>query len=222
MSQRVKALVKPKILVWARETAGLDIDSAAKKIGTSVARIIVWEDEATEDSPTIKQLQKMARVYKRPLSVFYLQDIPYTFQVLRDFRRLAGSELRQYSHELTIEQRLVNQRREQALELADSLGIKPDPFQFGANMDEDPEIVAARIRQFLRITFEKQIGWSDERVAFNTWRRKVEELGVLVFQMTRVPSDEASGFAISHENYPVIAINRKNTSLSRRNFTLFP
>ena len=221
MSQRVKALVKPNILIWARETVGLDLDNAAKKLGTSVARITAWEDEGTKDSPTIKQLQKIARVYKRPLSVFYLQDIPHTFQILRDFRRLADSELQHYSPELMLEQRLANQRREQALECADNLGIKPDAFQFWANLDEDPEIVAARIRQYLRVPFEKQIGWSSMRIAFNAWRRKVEELGVLVFQMTRVPSNEASGFAISHEIYPVIALNRNNTSFTRRSLTLF-
>lgn len=221
MGKRVKAIVKPDILVWARETAGLDVETAAKRIGTSVARINAWEDDGVDDLPTVKQLQKMASVYRRPLSVFYLQERPNTFQVLRDYRRLPGTGMQSYSPELLLEQRLINQRREQALELAAEINIKPPVFHYHASLNENPESVGARIREILGVSLKEQSTWRDNRVAFNSWRQSIENLGIMVFQMTRVPSDEVSGFAISHENYPVIAINRKSTPHTRRSFSLF-
>ncbi len=221
MSQGVKAIVKSKMLVWTRETAGLNIEIAAKKLGTSTARISAWEDDKTEDRPTIKQLQKMAEIYKRPLGVFYLQQIPPTFKVLSDYRKPIGSQPRHYSPELMLEQRLINQRREQALELANYLEIKPTVFRLDADLDDDPEAIGARIRSYLQVSPEEQIGWSNNRIAFNAWREKVEEIGVLIFQISRVSSHELSGLAISYKVYPVIAINRKDTSFQRRSFTLF-
>ncbi len=217
----MKAIVKPDILAWARETAGLDVETAAKRIGTSVARITTWEDVGTEDLPTVKQLRKMAIVYRRPLSVFYLQMRPHTFQVLRDYRRLPGTGMRKYSPELLLEQRLIYQRREQALELAAEIEIEPPSFQLEARLNENPEFVGARIRENLKVSLDEQSAWRDDRLAFNSWRQKVENLGVMVFQMTRVASDEVSGFAISNETYPVIAINRRTTPHTRRSFSLF-
>ena len=41
----------------------------------------------------------------------------------------------------------------------------------------------------------------------------------MIFQTTRFPSDEASGFAIAAETLPVIAVNR-NDALTRRAFSL--
>jgi len=219
--QTVRALVKPEILTWARESTGLDIDTAAKKLGTSVERVSAWENVDSDDRPTIKQLQKMSVIYKRPLSVFYLQEIPFTFQVLHDYRRLPGAGMSTYSPELVLEQRFANQRREQALELADELGFEPLRFDHSATLEERPEDVGQRIREILGVSIIEQYAWADARIAFNAWRQKIEDVGVMVFQMTRVPSEQVSGFAISHDVFPVIAINRKNTPHTRRIFSLF-
>ncbi len=214
-------MVKPDLLVWARETAGLDLETSAKRIGTSVERMTAWEDDATKDLPTVKQLRKMATVYKRPMGVFYLQDRPYTFQALRDYRRLPGTGMRSYSPELLLEQRLAYQRREQALELAAEIEIEPPAFCYQASLGEDPESIGVRIREVLEVSLDEQLGWPDDRVAFNSWRQKIENLGVMVFQMTQVASDEVSGFAICEESFPVVAINRKSTPHTRRSFSLF-
>jgi Zn-dependent peptidase ImmA (M78 family) len=86
---------------------------------------------------------------------------------------------------------------------------------------EDPEEVGERIREALEVTDYLQSRWKDAdgRVAFNAWRNRIEALGVLVFQATRLASDEASGFAISHEQLPVIVVNRRDAP-SRRTFSL--
>ena len=73
--------LNPKILQWARETAGLDLAQAARKIGIKPAYGIDAPDrlaalETGEAAPTRPTLEKMAKQYRRPLTVFYLPDIP--------------------------------------------------------------------------------------------------------------------------------------------------
>ena len=88
-------------------------------------------------------------------------------------------------------------------------------------MEEDPEVVGVRIRAALGITTDLQLHWRDNdgRAGFIAWRGRIENLGVLVFQTTRFPSDEASGFAIAADTLPVIAVNRSD-ALTRRTFSL--
>jgi Zn-dependent peptidase ImmA (M78 family)/DNA-binding XRE family transcriptional regulator len=220
MAKRVRALVRHDVLTWARESAGYAVEEAAKKLQVKPERLASWERESDENRPTINQLRKMATVYKRPLSVFYLQEVPKTFQVLRDFRRLPGDGLRRYSPELISEMRFAQQRRELALDLISELDETPIPFPLSTSLGADPEALATTIRRQLKISYPLQVKWRDPRIAFNTWRAHMEALGVLVFQMDRVPPDEVSGFAISEEILPVIAINRKKTPFSRRSFSL--
>ncbi len=214
---RIKAQVKPELLVWARETAGYTPEEAAKKLHVTLERLLAWE--SGENPPTVTQLRNMARVYRRPLSVFYLQEVPTTFMAMHDFRRLPGDGLRRYSPELTLEVRGAQQRRELALELLDELDEAPMRFTLTASLDDDPEATGERIREALDIAYDGQRQWRDARIAFNSWRMRIEALGVLVFQMTRVEGDEVSGFALAEELLPVVAVNRKNT-FNRRTFSL--
>lgn len=90
MKERIDALVNPKMLGWARKSIGYDIFAAAKKIGIKPERLTDWENGVKK--PTIKQAIKMAEVYKRPLSVFYLNEPPKDFSIaMRDFRRIHDS-----------------------------------------------------------------------------------------------------------------------------------
>lgn len=87
--------IQPKILVWARTSAGLGLDDAAKKIGLRVARGLDPAErlaalELGESSPTRAQLAKMAKVYRRPLVVFYLSAPPQKGERGSDFRTGVG------------------------------------------------------------------------------------------------------------------------------------
>jgi transcriptional regulator with XRE-family HTH domain len=104
MSSKVTAIVKPELLVWARQSAGLSLEEAARKGQLSFDRLNACE--RGESKLTIAQLRKLAQVYKRPLAVFYLSRPP-TFDALRDQssphdRARHGS--RPHSNELTVEE----------------------------------------------------------------------------------------------------------------------
>lgn len=222
MPARVKANVKPALLVWARETAGFsDAAEAAERLQVSTERLAAWEREEAEERPTIAQLRMLAKLYRRPLAVFYLQEVPQGFMVVRDLRRLPGEGLRRFSPELLQEIRIAQQRRELARELSEDLELEPQRFTLQAALTDDPETAGQAIRDALHVSYVEQTRWNDQagRAAFNAWRGRIEDAGVLVFQMTRVDVAEASGFALAHDVLPVITINRKPPP-TRRTFTL--
>lgn len=217
MSQSVRANVQPEILTWARETAGYQLGEAAQKLQVKPERLNFWE--SGEAQPTINQLRNMARVYKRPLGVFYLQEAPQGFLVVRDYRRLPGDGMRRFSPELTLEMRAAQERRELMLDLYEEIDEQPIPFAFAATIEDNPEEIGPRIREFLGITPGQQADWRNPREAFNAWRAHMEAAGVVVFQMAKVESKVVNGFAIAHDVLPVIAVNRKDV-FPRRVFSL--
>ena len=84
--------VNPDILTWARETAGLNLDDAAKAIGLGSARgktggQRLADLESGEAEPSRQQLARMAEKYRRPLISFYLSARPPAGQRGEDFRR---------------------------------------------------------------------------------------------------------------------------------------
>jgi Zn-dependent peptidase ImmA (M78 family)/transcriptional regulator with XRE-family HTH domain len=221
MAARVRAIINPALIAWARDSAGFTVAEAAQKLGIEEERLADWENPAVEDGPTIPQLRKLAALFKRPLAAFYLAEPPKGFTVIRDLRRLPATGIRRYSPALQMEIRAANERRELALELAADLEQEVPKFTLTATDGEDPEKVGERIRATFGVTVQFQSQWRDNdgRAGFNAWRHRIEDAGVLVFQTTRFPSEDASGFAIAADTLPVIAVNRKDAP-TRRTFSL--
>ena len=88
--------INPRILVWARETAGLSLEEAAEKLGLgtssrSTAAEKLTALEAGARAPTPQQLMRAAAVYRRPLIAFYLAEPPSRGERGEDFRTTASS-----------------------------------------------------------------------------------------------------------------------------------
>jgi Zn-dependent peptidase ImmA (M78 family)/transcriptional regulator with XRE-family HTH domain len=216
----VFANVKPEILLWARESAGFSLSETAIAMGKSEDALSSWEEGVA--APTIPQLRKLSQLYKRPLGVFYLQEVPKGFQVISDFRRLPSGQPRHFSPALTQEIRVAHQRRELALELLSDLDEEQKPFGLSFELTIDPEIAGQMVREFLGFSMtdmDAYPGDASGRKGFNAWRQRIENVGVLVFQAARIPSDEASGFALAYDVLPAVVINRKDVPV-RRLFSL--
>jgi transcriptional regulator with XRE-family HTH domain len=146
MPVSVKALVKPELLVWARTSAQLTVEEAAVKAQVKKEKLANWE--RGEEQPSLPQLRKLGRVYKRPLAVFYLPTPPKMFAALRDFRRLPVEVAGRQSPELAFEIRRARARREIALDLYEELVGEPHkPFTVPVGVDEDAETVGVRLRE---------------------------------------------------------------------------
>lgn len=217
MSERVKAIVKGDLLVWARKSAGYDVPAASAKLGVEPDQLEAWE--ANLGQPSIPQLRKAAALYKRPLAVFYLPERPISFNPMSDFRRLPDVGPNYFSPALTLEIRIAHQRRELALEMLDNVEEKPTAFTLTASLATKADVAGAAIREALGINYKLQASWRDELAAFRAWRSRIEGLGVLVFQASRLESDEASGFALWADPLPFMVVNGKD-AYPRRTFSL--
>lgn len=205
---RVEALVTAQVLLWARKTAGYSLQEAANRAHVKIEQLESWEQG--EQRPSVSQLRKLAKLYKRPLAVFYLPEAPLTFKALHDYRKLPEQAVTVESPELRFEIRRAHERRQVALALYDELGETPPTFQMQVSLASDPEHVANQIRDLLGITYAEQIKWKDAYEARSWWRDALERIGVLVFQATDVALSEMRGFSINEKPLPVLAVNSKD------------
>jgi Zn-dependent peptidase ImmA (M78 family) len=221
MAERIKALVERELLVWSRKTAHLSVEAAAQAAHVSIEKIEAWE--AGSDGPSIPELKKLANAYKRPLSVFFLAKPPADFGALKDFRRLQGVGAQEYSRELAFEVRSAQERRQVAVELNSELGEELPLWDIRATLQDDPEAVAAKLREHLSIATEQQSRWRDPSKAFRAWREAIEGKGVLVSVLGGahhgVPLTEVRGFAIAERPLPMIVVNGRDRT-NGRIFTL--
>ena len=112
MARSIPALVKPILLIWARERAGMNVESAATRMHLEPSILQAWESGA--ERPSIAQVRKLGEVYKRPLAVFFLQEPPRDFDAQREFRRLPGVTPENESSEMRMALRTALFRREAA------------------------------------------------------------------------------------------------------------
>lgn len=171
-------------------------------------RLASWEQG--ERRPTIPQLRKLARAYKRPLAVFYLPKPPKDFLALRDFRRLPGEIAGIESPALRLEIRKARYRREVALVLLTALGDTPPRFSVRGTLEDAAEVLADKARTALGVTSQEQAQWRTPHDALNGWRTAVERLGVLVFQARGIDVSEMRGFSVAEATFPVVMINIKD------------
>ena len=213
MAKSVEALVRPELLAWARERAGFTQEEVAVKLKIPTELLDDWE--WGEAHPSVAQLRKLAKIYKRPLAVFYLPRPPLSFDALHDFRRLPDEIAQMDSPELLFEIRQARYRREIALELFDLLEEVPPELTIQVDQNEDPEKVASKLRQHLGITYQIQSQWKDYYQALNGWKSSLENSGVLVFQATGIEISEMRGISITEAILPIIVVNIKDAPRGR-------
>lgn len=218
MSRGVEALARPELLEWARKASGFETPEVAKKVSVPVERLESWESGSSR--PTINQLRTLANVYKRPIAVFFLPEVPRTWKRPHDFRRIADQFAVTESPRLRIEMRRALLRRRAALELLDMDGSSPPDLGLTLNLGQPPEDAGRRLRALLGVRVEVQKEWRGPYEAWNGWREAVERAGILVTQLEGIESEEASGVSFSERPLPVVAVNAKD-STRRRVFTLF-
>ena len=202
-----RVTVTPAVLEWARRTAGYDHKLAAKRLQVREERLQAWEEGTVK--PTIAQLRKMSKVYKRPLVVLLLSDPPRDFEALRDFRRIGDDDMSVWSPALHSEFKRALTQREVILELAELApsSLPAESRRFRISSHEPVEEVGGRLRQLLEMDRWKSAVWADGRLALRSAIEATERLGVLVLQTRDVTIKEMRGFSVSEWPHPVIVLN---------------
>ncbi len=222
MPTKVSVPVRPEVLAWARRSASITIEAAAKTVNVPVGRIEEWE--RGDGAPSLPQLRKLAEKYHRPLAVMLLPEPPRDFLPLKDFRRIdpeTGKPIPMPAR-VAYEIRLAQDRRDIALEMIEETGGEVQPFKLSARLGDDPEAVAEGIRHALGVDPGEIARWARRGTVFEGWRAAIEAKDILVFVMggSHAPAvREVRGFAIPATALPVVAVNGRDKTNGRA-FTL--
>ena len=200
-----KALITKEVLRWARETARFSIENAASKINISEKKLHDWESSSSEEYPSIKQAEKLAKLYRRPLAVFYLPSIPKDFQTLRDFRSRNKNE---FSTALIFMMREIQEKQYWLKNSLIETGESQLDFVGKFSSSNPPDEVAEDIRVNLNINTSEL---NDNPLKY--WSEKAESKRIFIsfssFFHTRMKLDlnEVKGFAIADNYAPFIFVN---------------
>ena len=212
MPQSMEVSVNPKVLIWARKSNGKKIEDVAKRV--SVKEDIVKRWESGEKKPTLIQIKKLSKYYKRSLAVFFLPEPPEEPSIPKDFRSLPGEDQLEISTKTRLAMRRARRLQSIAKELNEKLVRNIDEYKGKFKISDDPEELSKKIREILKIPIEMQYDWNSENDALNTWKKSIEELGILVFQ-TSIPIEDARAFSITDDGVPVIVLNTKDIIKAR-------
>lgn len=213
--------VNPKNLIWARETAGLSLEEAAKKILNDTKKLTAVEKlellESGEKEPTRAQLNNMSRVYHQPLLAFYLHQPPRKADRGQDFRTLSQPTDPKHSAHLDILLRSLLAAQSLARDLLEEEESRALPFINSANMSMGYEKVAQSIAKTLQFDLKQFRKKRTYRDAFDYLRDRIESKGIFLLMMsdlgshhTAIPVEVFRGFAIADPIAPFIVINKKD------------
>lgn len=217
----MRAEIRPELLKWARERAGLDVDSLIHRF----PKLTAWEEGAVH--PTLKQVEDFAKATHTPVGFLFLEEAPVETIPIPDFRTAANKRLQNPSPDLLDMIYVCQQRQEWYRDFARSERSTALPFVGTATLSDNVERTAATIRD--RLGFEIQ-----ERRSLPTWTdalrhfiAQADDAGIMVMcggvvlnnSTRRLDPDEFRGFALSDPLAPLIFINGADTKAAQM-FTL--
>ena len=217
----IRVDIKPELLSWARERAGLEIDALAHRF----PKLMAWEQGAAK--PTLKQLENFAKATHTPIGFLFLQDPPVEKIPIPDFRTIRNEAIARPSPDLLDMIYVCQQRQEWYRDFSRAERILPLAFVGSASLNSGVESTAAMMRRALRFDLEQRRRaptWTD---ALRLFIAQADEAGIMVMcsgvvlnNNTRgLDPEEFRGFALSDNLAPLVFINGADTKAAQM-FTL--
>ena len=225
--------VNPEILVWARKTAGMNLEEAVLKLGLTDARGLSAATrlemlESGVDAPTTAMLLKMAKQYRRSLLTFYLPTPPRKGDRGEDFRMLPLQD-RTLAGEALLDALIRDVRARQSLVrsvLEDDEDIKPLGFVGSIAPSEGIAVALKKIQQVMGISLADFRAKKTHEEAFALLRSGAEAAGIFVLLIGNLGSHHTTfdvkafrGFAVADQIAPFVVINDQDAK-SAWSFTL--
>lgn len=213
--------VKPALLRWARDRAGLDVDELAHRF----PRLADWERETAR--PTLKQLEQFANATHTPIGFLFLPEPPTEQVPIPDFRTAGNQRIDHPSPDLLDTLYLCQQRQEWYRDFVRSQAETPLGFVGSVSVNSNIEATAEAMRRVLKFDLEERRltpTWTD---ALRRFIEQADELGVLVMvngvvgnnNYRKLDPDEFRGFALADGLAPLVFINGADTKAAQM-FTL--
>ncbi|MEG3617384.1 XRE family transcriptional regulator [Magnetovibrio sp. PR-2] len=206
--------LNPEMLEWARNWRGLTLDDVAERFKKTPEQIRAWE--LNEASPTVKQARKLAKLYSRSFSEFFLPsppDVPKPI-TLPDFR--LHKDVLDASHEWEVEQlqQWVETQREAAIDLFQEVGEAPaeiDSKLFFSLRDE-PEAAAEIARKTVGFSKDDQFGLkkAEAYTLPNILRDRLEAIGILTLRHSQLKHYGIRGMCIAEFPLPTIVFTKES------------
>lgn len=217
----IRVDVKPRMLRWARERAGLDPEALSRRF----PKLGDWELERSH--PTLKQLEEFAKATHAPVGYMFLPEPPVERVPIPDFRTVENRRVNRPSPDLLETIYLCQQRQEWYRDFQRASRAEALPFIGATDIGADIEATAADMRRALGFDIEERRRFSTWTEALRRFIDQADRLGVLVMVNGVVGSNnyrsldpvEFRGFALSDNLAPVVFINGSDTK-SAQMFTL--
>ncbi len=223
-STNIKAAVKttPEVLFWARETAGMSPEEVLGKLKLKrLSEKTIAEWESGESEPSYAQLEKLAKIYQRPVAIFFFPAPPPEPREKEKFRSLPEAQAEQIPTRIRFLVRNGLVRQINLRELFDE--VNPAETKIFKDIKASNNIsatqLAKQVRDYIGISLNEQFSWKDSAAAFKSWRNALEESGLWIFK-NAFKEGSYSGFCLHDEQFPIIYVNNSMPP-PRQIFTLF-
>jgi Zn-dependent peptidase ImmA (M78 family) len=209
--------VNGKVLGWARAIRGLDIEDAARLLDVTPDDLRAYESGAKK--PLVGFLRLISARYRINFTSLLMPE-PLPIE-----KRPTDHRVRRGKRALSIDTLVAMEEVGEALEAFDDIAgeaerIVPRLNIGSAQLDEDPETVAARERKRFGVSVEEQRLWRSPGDARRHWRRRIEDRGVFTY-MIPMPPEELSGFSFLRDDLAAICVNDREPTEGAKVFTFF-
>lgn len=213
--------VEPELLRWALARAGLEAEDLRKKF----PKLEAWE--LGEKRPTLKQLEKFAKVTRVSVGHLFLREPPVEEMPVPDLRTVGNRRVDDPSPDLLDAIYICQHRQEWYRRYALSEGDGPRSFVGSVGTADSVGKTAAAMRGTLGFdskAVEACRGWAD---AISMFVGLTEAAGVLVMRSgivggntrRRLDPKEFRGFSLSDASAPLVFVNGQDGKAAQM-FTL--
>ena len=207
--------VKPEILKWVVSSAGWKEEDISKKLKVNQNIFSSWLKG--EANPTLKQLEDLVKIVKRPLAVFFLSEAPKEKPLPKDYRMLP-EKAGKFDKKTILAIRRARRLQKISKELSENLNANLNKLIPTVKQSENSKNIAEKYREEFRFDQEKQKKFKSPYEVFNFLRDIIEDKNIIVFQIS-MPLEDARGFTLVDDSPAVIVVNSKD-QIEARIFTL--
>jgi len=202
----LKIQVQPDVLKWAIKNSGLPENQIANKIKVNIDTLNDWLSGTKK--PTLRQLESLSQILKRPLAAFFLSKPPEEKPLPRDYRMIPD-KIGKFNNKTILAIRKARRLQRVSKELSENLKTEMETGIPSVNLSDNPNLIAEKYLEIFKINEETRKKWKSPYDAFNYFRNILEDRNIIVFKIS-MPTEDARGFTLVEEVPPVIVVNSKD------------